>query len=35
MNIKEIGRDGVEIYVVQDNNQWRGLVRTVMNIKVL
>jgi hypothetical protein len=36
MDLGEISRDGVDwIDVAQDNNQWRVLVNTVMNLQVL
>jgi hypothetical protein len=35
MDLREIGWDGVDwIDLVQDRNQWRALVNTVMNLRV-
>jgi hypothetical protein len=35
MDLKEIGLDGVDwINMVQDRNQWRPLVKTVLNLRV-
>jgi hypothetical protein len=35
MNLGEIGWDGVDsIDVAQDRDQWRALVKTVMNLRV-
>jgi hypothetical protein len=34
MDVREIGRDGVAwIHLVQDRDQWRTLVKTVMNLR--
>jgi hypothetical protein len=36
MDLREIGRDGVDwIELPQDRDQWRALVDTVMNLRVL
>jgi hypothetical protein len=36
MDLREIGWDGREwIYLAQDRDQWRALVNTVMNHKML
>jgi hypothetical protein len=36
MNLREIGWDGVDwIELAQDKDQWRALVNTVMNLRVL
>jgi hypothetical protein len=36
MDLKEIGWDGVDwIELAQDREQWRALVNTVMNLRVL
>jgi hypothetical protein len=35
MNLREIGWDGIDwIDLVQDTDQWRALVNTVMNFRV-
>jgi hypothetical protein len=35
MDLREIGRDGMDwIDMVQDRDQWRALVSTVMNLRV-
>jgi len=35
MDLREIGWEGVEwIHLVQDRNQWRVLVNTIMNVRV-
>jgi hypothetical protein len=35
MDLREIGWDGIDwIDLVQDNDQWRALVNTVMNFSV-
>jgi hypothetical protein len=35
MDLREIGRDGMDwIDLVQDRDQWRALVNTVMNLRV-
>jgi hypothetical protein len=35
MDLKETGWDGVDwIHAVQDRNQWRVLVNTVINLRV-
>jgi hypothetical protein len=35
MNLREIGWDGVDwIELVQDRDQWRAVVNTVMNLRV-
>jgi hypothetical protein len=35
MNLGEIGRDGMDwIELVQDRDQWRALVNTVMKLRV-
>jgi hypothetical protein len=35
MDLKEIGYEDVDcIYVARDMDQWRGLVKTVMKIRV-
>jgi hypothetical protein len=36
MDLREIGWGGIDrIYVVQDRDQWRAVVNTVMNLRVL
>jgi hypothetical protein len=36
MDLREIGWDGIDwIDLAQDRNQWRALVNTVMNLRVL
>jgi hypothetical protein len=36
LNLGEIGWDGVDwIHVAQDRNQWRAVVNTVINLRVL
>jgi hypothetical protein len=35
MDLKEIGWDGVDwIEMVQDRDQWRALVNTILNLRV-
>jgi hypothetical protein len=35
MDLKKVGLDGMDlIYLVQDRGQWRGLVDTVINLRV-
>jgi hypothetical protein len=35
MNLREIGWDGIDwVDLDQDRDQWRALVRTVMNIRI-
>jgi hypothetical protein len=35
MNLREVGRDGMDwIDLVQDRDQWRALMNTVMNFRV-
>jgi len=35
MNFRKIGWGGVKwMHLAQDNGQWRGVVNTVMNIRV-
>jgi hypothetical protein len=35
MDVREIGWDGVDrIKLAQDRDQWRALVKTVMNLRV-
>jgi hypothetical protein len=35
MDLREIGREGVDwIHLAQDRDSWRGLVNTVMNLRV-
>jgi hypothetical protein len=35
MDLREIGWDGVDwIYMAQDRNQWRALVKTVLKLRV-
>jgi hypothetical protein len=36
MDLKEIGGDDMDwIYLAQDRDQWRVLVNTVMNLRIL
>jgi alpha-glucosidase (family GH31 glycosyl hydrolase) len=36
MDLREIGQEGVEwIQLAQDKDQWRALLNTVMNLRVL
>jgi hypothetical protein len=36
MDLREIGRGGMDwIDVAQDRDQWRALVNTIMNLRVL
>jgi hypothetical protein len=36
MDLTDIGWDGMDsIYLAQDREQWRALVNTVMNLRVL
>jgi hypothetical protein len=35
MDLREIGWDGMDwVYLAQDMDQWRALVKTVMNLRV-
>jgi hypothetical protein len=35
MDLREIGLDGIEwINLAQDRDQWRALVKTIMNLRV-
>jgi hypothetical protein len=35
MDLKKVGWDGIDWnHLVQDRNQWRALVNTVMNLRV-
>jgi hypothetical protein len=35
MDLREVGWEGVDwIHLVQDRDQWRALVKTVMNLRV-
>jgi hypothetical protein len=35
MDLREIGWEGVDwIHMAQDNDQWRAVVNTVMNLRV-
>jgi hypothetical protein len=35
MDLREVGWEAVEwMHVAQDRDQWRGLVNTVMNLRV-
>jgi hypothetical protein len=36
MNVREMGLDGMDLIdLAQDKDQWRALVNTVMNLRVL
>jgi hypothetical protein len=36
MDLMEVGREGVDwMYLAQDRDQWRAVLNTVMNFRVL